>query len=614
MTIKKNTWIVLVLLVLLSLAFWTQFTLPRFSFIDIPINRQKALKIAEEYMTKERGVDVNAYRHATVFITLEGADHFLQRALGNRGEWKFIRKHDYDLFLWIVRFFKENEQEEYRLSVSASSGQICGFRHAIASTDRREYIDEEKAKEKAVAFLTEKFDFDLDDFEFQGRLQTQMDNRTEYKFSWKKKDAHVPWSNESDKGEAKLLMGATISGDEILVFSKYNLEIPEKFSLEETKRFTINRFISIICYTAYFSLIAGAIFFVILRRNHLPMHVVKRFIIWLAAAIFIWITLDDFNQFEHILFNYPTTISLKSHLSLYVVNLLIASFKASLLILMPGLSGESLQHEQFPDKREGGFRHYLMSTFLSRHVSQVILLGYLTAIIMLGIQSLSFYFGQKLCGVWMEHRYLTQITTNYFPFLATFVMGFQAGIFEEILFRIFAISWLKKLTQNTILSVILASALWGLGHSNYEIFPMWFRAVEIFFLGLFLSSIYLRFGIIPVVVGHYLFDVFWGATSFIFGRVSTFDFYTSLGILLLPLGWAVVAFVINRPDIETPMRWRLNKHQLFNLEVLKTYLKTNPVYITKPSEEVRKELATHGWDMGVVEAALESQSQTQNKN
>jgi hypothetical protein len=54
------------------------------------------------------------------------------------------------------------------------------------------------------------------------------------------------------------------------------------------------------------------------------------------------------------------------------------------------------------------------------------------------------------------------------------------------------------------------------------------------------------------------------------------------------------------------MRWRLNKHQLYNLEVLKMFLRQHPEEICqKRPEEVVDEISSHGWDPAVVEAALE---------
>ena len=135
---------------------------------------------------------------------------------------------------------------------------------------------------------------------------------------------------------------------------------------------------------------------------------------------------------------------------------------------------------------------------------------------------------------------------------------------------------------------------------------MWFRGVEVTCLGLFLSWAYLRFGIIPVIVGHYLFDVFWNCAEYIFGVTSPFYFVSSLLILLLPGMWVVIAFVLNKKMELRPMRWRMTRHQLYNLEVLKTFFRQHSEETCgKPPQQIVDEISSHGWDPAVVEAALE---------
>ena len=238
---------------------------------------------------------------------------------------------------------------------------------------------------------------------------------------------------------------------------------------------------------------------------------------------------------------------------------------------------------------------------------RAIILGYLTFLIMLGIQSIAFAFGQKYLGVWIAYSWMEQLSSSYFPLFTAFLIGFGASICEEITFRLFFINFGKKFFKNTLLACLVASVLWGFGHTSYPVFPMWFRGVEVSCIGLFLAFVYLRFGIIPVLVAHYLFDVFWSSAAYLFGHSTPGQFYNSLIVLLLPLGFAIIAYLINQPQIERPLRWRLTKHQLFNLEILKNFLKDKGFWGNKSREEVKKEIISHGWDVAIVDIALEDE-------
>jgi len=182
-------------------------------------------------------------------------------------------------------------------------------------------------------------------------------------------------------------------------------------------------------------------------------------------------------------------------------------------IIVCGIAGESLRYEAFPAKKQSSFAHYLSSTFFSRSVAYSISLGYLTFLIVLGLQSLIFYLGQRFLGVWVEHTRLTQLSTAYLPFLGALIVGYNASLNEEITFRIFGMSWAKKYLRNIFLAAILVSAVWGLGHSEYPVFPVWFRGIEVGAMGLVFAFMFLRYGIICLVVAHYLFDVFWGVAG-----------------------------------------------------------------------------------------------------
>ena len=133
---------------------------------------------------------------------------------------------------------------------------------------------------------------------------------------------------------------------------------------------------------------------------------------------------------------------------------------------------------------------------------------------------------------------------------------------------------------------------------------MWFRGLEVTLLGLFLSWVYLRYGIISAVVAHYLFNAFWGSAGYLLSESDSLYFYSALGIMLLPLAFGLWAFVRNKSLEEGGLRWKLNKHQVFNAEVLKTFL-SSVNHQGKSSGEMIKELMSHRWDMAVVDTVLE---------
>ncbi len=605
MKINYRTWIVFFVLTILSFFIWFKLSYPQLAFVDFSINRSEALTIARDYIRKEDPT-IDQFKSAIVFTLEKQSNQYLQKTLGFTGLKEFVKDNDFDMFFWLIRFFKESQKEEYRLTVSSATGEVTSLSHTIDETASRPTISQEEAKEKAKTFLQNKFHIDFEKYAISTDAKNSLDNRVDYSFTWRKNGIEIPWSKEKNSGIGKLVTGVTVSGNDILSFAKNTFIVPDQFNRDLGIRRNTGQNLSTLMRIIYTILFAGAVFFVVVRRNHLAMHNTKKFYLGIATIAFLLSIASEFNQFQVILFDYPTTSSFIDYLGRHFVHVTIDALLYSIALLMPSLSGELLQFEIFKNTRGGSFLHYIQSTFLSRSVTQLIFIGYFACVILLAMQSILIKFGQNYLGVWVEYDWMTHLSTGYLPFLTAFTIGYMASFYEETMYRLFAISWGKKIFGSIFVAVLLSSLIWGFAHSSYPVYPMWFRGIEVACLGIFLSFIYLRFGIIPVIVTHYLFDAFWTNASYLLGNTKPFYFYSSLMVLLLPLIFGIVAWMVNRKEEIKPLRWHLNKHQLYNLEILKSYLKLHPdQFQGKEKEQIKKEISSHGWDVAVVDIALE---------
>ncbi len=601
---RPKTWLIFVFLAVIGLLVWYRFTYAQFAFIDLSIDRREAVRLAKEFLQKEKGVDPDSYLHAVVFQKESHTDRFLQKALGFHKEVEFLTKHDIDLFNWKNRFFRENEKEEFLIFVSAADGKVVDLIHTIPETAARASVSEDDARQTAVRFLSSHFDFDPEKYIPHSHLSKKFDNRTEHSFRWEKDIPSIKWNNDDNSGRGKVLVGATVAGEEVLKFSKDYVQVPDDFNRFLAREQETGSNLTVLFRIVFLMLLTVSIFVVAVRRNNLVLHTVKNFCLTLTAILFVLHLLAHLNHFQGFLMQYQTTAPLPSFLWRTIMTLIMDIFILTISILMPALAGESLHYEQFPKKPHGAFLHYIQSSFFARPVAQMIVLGYLTAAIMLGLQSLAFTLGQKYLGVWVEYTWMSHLTESYFPFFTALVIGLSAGLTEEITFRIFSISLGKKVLKKAYLAVVAAALIWGFGHSAYPVYPMWFRGLEVTLLGLLLGSVYLRFGIIPVIVAHYLFDVFWISAAYLLGQSTPELFFGSLALLILPIGIALVAWKRQGPQEERPLRWRLNKHQIFNLGILKDFLLRQKRQ-GKSDPEIKAEITGHGWDQAVVEIGLE---------
>lgn len=601
--LRRREWLIFILLASISCCLWVRFSYSHFSILSITVNKENALNKAAEFLNIKQGKSLSNYLKAVVLKGDYWADVYLQRVLGFKQEEAFIRKERYEFFYWAVRFFKENEKEEYRVFISPSTGEIIGYIHLIEDTEERETLKQESAREKAKEFLQNTYRVNFDDYILHEERQIKFDKRLDYEFSWEKKDVYIPWKRGADSGGAKLLIKATISGSEVREFYKTRLDVPEKFSRFVENNLYFGQWLSSISFLILFFWIIVSVVIMFRRREDLRIGQSLRFYIFLGLSLIIFGCLEQFNNLNNILFDYPTSSLLITFLGLYSVGVITSLIFMNLSFCLPGVCAEYLSFEVFPDKKESSFFHYIKTTIFSRNVTRLIILGYLLCIILLGIQSVFIYFGNKYLGLWVEQIRLVKDSESLIPFYSAFFISLQAGLSEEVIFRLFGISWAKRYLKNTALAVLFTSLVWGFGHSDYPIFPVWFRGVEVTTLGIIYGVVYLRYGLIPLLIAHYLFDAYWGCAAYIFGGSTLYLFAGSIFVVSIPLFFAIASYLLNREEKERPLEESLSLSQLYNSNVLAAYIgeKLKQGIGLKQLED---EIIRHGWDITLVRLTI----------
>jgi hypothetical protein len=601
MKISVKEWILFILVAVLCLGLWFKFTYPQFAFVNLSIDKSAALEKAQSYLNS-RGVDTKKYLKAIVFEADEWADRYLQKAVGFQAEEEFMRRHNFELFYWNLRFFNQFQKEEYIVRVSPTSGSILGLWHLIEDIAPRPSVEKGVARLKAEMFLKDTFSVNLDEYDFHEEKIKRYENRIDYSFSWEKKNVYIPW--KKGEGGAKLLIGLTVSGDEIREFHRNNLDVPEKFRRYIENQLVFGHYLSSFYFLVFIFLLISSISILIKRKQTVTARLCKKWFVSLAIVLAIMNLVYIFNNIQNIIIRYPTSASLPSFLGVYFVRTIINLILTSAAFIIPGIAGESLRGEVFPRKPHSSFAHYLKSTFYSRKMAKAILFGYVLFFIMVGLQAGIFYLGQRYLGVWKEWLQLSQFSSAYIPALSAFVIGLSASVNEEVMFRLYGISWAKRYLKNTVLAVVFIALLWGFGHCEYPIFPVWFRGIEVSILGILYGFIFVRYGFIPLIVAHYLFDVFWGTAAYILGRTTAYLFSGSIFILFLPLIFACLAFFINREDRERAIQTILDKIQRYNLTMLLTFVSAKKSAGLSASV-VKKELIDHNWDYELVDLAID---------
>lgn len=607
--IKGLKWYLLALMAAAGIFVWCRLALPRYQTIDVSITQPKAIEIARNFLTTNQRVDLTGDKVAVQFAVDESTDRFLQRTLGISGASRWLTQMHYELFFWTVRFFREKQEDEYRVSISSSKGEVIGYTHYMKDSAARPFTQKEKARGIGFDFLHKTFGLAPSQYIVHAQSENKHENRMDYSFSWEDKSVDIPWENGPDKGHARLLSGVAVTGGEVYSFYKNQLDIPVAFTrhIEDLKQTGQN--LILVFRIFYLALLTIAIIVVVNRKQQVVSRTVKSFYVGVGIAIFTLMVIDIVNGYQDILYSYPTTQSFGDYVVRQFIDGFIGPFFIAVGFILPALAGESLRFENTPAKKNRGVLSMLLSSFSSVNVAQQIFTGYFAAAFLIGVQACIFQFGFKHWGVWEELNWLTQSSTAILPAFTALAIGFQASFSEEAMFRLFAINLFKKslsfLRNNKLITaaaVFCSAAMWGFGHTGYEIFPMWFRGVEVTTIGICMGIFYLRSGLICVVTAHYLIDSFLTGLPYLLRPKPTMDFYTSAAVVLLPLGLAIAALIRNKSEQERPLSLRFNAQQQFNYHLLLD------VYRSKNPEErtaFRSELVRHGWDAAIIERVFD---------
>ncbi|MNM79958.1 Sporulation-killing factor biosynthesis protein SkfC [compost metagenome] len=137
-----------------------------------------------------------------------------------------------------------------------------------------------------------------------------------------------------------------------------------------------------------------------------------------------------------------------------------------------------------------------------------------------------------------------------YPWLFPLV-AWTAGIGEEAVYRLFGIPMLKKIFRSTWIASLISSLIWAFGHTLYPIYPVISRPIELAFIGLIFSFIFLRSGFITVLFAHVIFDsVLMGLSLMIMGDIG--NILTGIVYILLPAIVGSLIYVFKRRKPEAP--------------------------------------------------------------
>ncbi len=494
---------------------------------------KEAFFSAENYL-KNKGFDLEGYEFSYRISTNRARDAFFSKNFSKDEADNILKSDNSSEFVYFVRAVKNLEKEEYSVTIDPKSDRIIGFKRTVGENKKEKETSKKEAETLAKDFLKSS-GYNLSEMKLLDYSEKTFPDRTERRFSFKIDNTE----RSSDYGNFFKKVSVTVSGENIYSFGE-SYFIPEKFTRDILGEKSYGFLFSMFSLLASLLMVIAAI--VVFFKKVYKKNIRWRIFLGLSIFLFLFFMLDFFNGINLFKNTALTVIDFKVA---FITSFIIAIAISTILAAVVYVVGSAGDYYNKKDKKVNNFLKATVNVLRSKETSFSIFVGYLLAIVLLGVTSLIYFIGEKYFGVWYFGNAETlNIFTSAIPALSIFVgIALFPAIFEEFLYRFFGVRFFEKLTKSIWLGVLISSLIWALSHLTYDVFPFYFRGIELLIVGSLLGFYFIRFGIFTTITAHYVYNSLLVLIGSYF-IVGVFNFWLIVFVVLMPAVLAVFPFIL----------------------------------------------------------------------
>ncbi len=422
--------------------------------VDFKVSRTEARQRARNFV-QGLGENLDGYQRTITFQVDDNAKTYLERELGLQAA-NHLMSSELNIWFWDVRFFKPQQEEEYRVHVSPA-GKVVAYSHKIEEARGEKSLSREEAMAAAQQFLQAKLGTDRDNWNFlpeEANSQTRP-NRLDWSFTWERKNFKAK--------DAPYRLEVGLQGDHIGSTQEF-LQVPEAWTRSYQHLRATNIFYNQIALIPYGFLLGAALWLGIsLMRQDKTSWGAALKVGALVAVLFFLMQVNDWNSIRA---GYDTHQAYSSFVTGQLAKLLLGALATGLMVTLVLPGGEPLYRSAQP-ARLRLYQAFSRRGIRSKEFFSSSVVGISMAAAHMGFIVAFYMIGSKF-GVWApQDLSYSDVVNTSFPWIAGVAIGVMAATSEEFLFRLFAIPFLEKMTGSRILAVILPAFFWSFLHSAY---------------------------------------------------------------------------------------------------------------------------------------------------
>jgi hypothetical protein len=503
--------------------------------IELKVDRAQAQRLAEGFLARSAGAPrglfgggKDGWHFASRFATDNDPKVYLERTLGlaraNR-----LYGREARVWSWDLRWFRSAQKEEWRASLTPL-GDIIGFEHVIPETTAGARLTEQEATSRANALLASLGVDPRSVTPIEATSKT-LPGRTDWILVMEKRDLKM--------GEATVRHRVVIVGDAPGSYREF-VKVPEQWQRDYRKLRSANEATgqadSLLMLLTLLAMVGVLIQKTV--RGDVPWKTVTVF----GGVAFVLAFLAQANSLPLTLYDYDTASPFPAFLTRQLVLAVMGALAQGLFIAIVVAAAEPLYRERFPAhvSVRGTFSARGLRT---RGCFKGILLGYAMTAFFLAYQVV-FYIVAARLGAWAPADVpYDDLLNTAFPWAMVLLIGFLPAVSEEFISRVFSIAFLGRYLRSRALVLVIPAVIWGFGHATYPNQPFFIRGLEVGLAGILIGGVFLRYGIVPILVWHFTVDAVY--TSLLMLRSGNLYYVVSgavaAGILLVPFGLSLVS-------------------------------------------------------------------------
>ena len=294
------------------------------NFVDVRLTQAKAKAKAIEHL-KATGADASAYEVVTYYQNQPDAmaiRYILERdsvAVVNR-----LYQEDLLASLWVTRFFRYGEKEEYRVAVHPEDGSLYSINHLLAEEAEGADLEEAQAQAIAVDHLRS-FGLDPERLELKEASSEKLPNRRDHRFVFEAAEG-----DGRNVDELRYRVRVNVAGDEPVSIYRF-LKVPEDWQRERQESTTLKTALSGLLIVLIAAVVLHGLWLLVRRVRNEGLAWAPLVKISAVGAAFL--LLDFLNGLSVVERAYDTRLTLSIFTITQMLNFVLGSLGVGLMIL-----------------------------------------------------------------------------------------------------------------------------------------------------------------------------------------------------------------------------------------------------------------------------------------